>query len=111
MAAKYEIFKGSNSDFRFRLKAGNGEKILRSEGYGTKQACINGIESVRKNALIDGRYDRKKSTNDKYYFTLKGGNGEPIGTSEMYESNTGMETGISSVKLNGPTAPVEDLTI
>ena len=47
---KFEIYKDKAGEFRFRLKARNGEIILASEGYKTKAACENGIESVRKNA-------------------------------------------------------------
>ena len=47
---KFEIYKDNAGEFRFRLKARNGEPILASEGYKAKASCENGIESVRKNA-------------------------------------------------------------
>ncbi len=47
---KFEIYKDKKGEFRFRLKAKNGQVISASEGYKTKAACENGIESVRKNA-------------------------------------------------------------
>ncbi|HPX27898.1 MAG: hypothetical protein BWX78_01118 [Firmicutes bacterium ADurb.Bin099] len=47
---KYELYKDKAGEFRFRLKAKNGETIAASEGYTTKPACLNGIESVKKNA-------------------------------------------------------------
>ncbi len=47
---KFEIYNDKAGEFRFRLKARNGEIILASEGYKTKASCENGIESVRKNA-------------------------------------------------------------
>ncbi len=50
MAAKFEVYKDAGGKFRFRLKAGNGEIIASSEGYNSKEACMNGIESVKKNA-------------------------------------------------------------
>ena len=71
-----------NGEFQFNLKADNGQVILSSEGYTTKAARDNGIESVRNNAPDDNRYDRKRSSNDKYYFNLKATNGQVIGTSE-----------------------------
>lgn len=46
--AKYELFKGTNGLFYFRLKAENGEKIAQSEGYSTKQAALNGISAVKR---------------------------------------------------------------
>lgn len=45
---KFQIFKGKDDQFYFRLKAGNGEIICSSEGYTTKQSCQNGIEAVKK---------------------------------------------------------------
>ena len=47
---KFEIYLDKGGQFRFRLKASNGENILASEGYAAKSGCKNGIESVRKNA-------------------------------------------------------------
>jgi len=49
---KFEIFIDKKGEYRFRLKAPNGEIIATSEGYSTKHECIDGIESVRENALI-----------------------------------------------------------
>ncbi|MGN0688387.1 MAG: YegP family protein [Oscillospiraceae bacterium] len=47
---KFEIYKDKAGEFRFRLKARNGEPILASEGYKAKASCENGIASVVKNA-------------------------------------------------------------
>ena len=49
---KFEIFTDTSGQFRFRLKAPNGEIIATSEAYTTKAACQNGIESVQTNAPI-----------------------------------------------------------
>ena len=47
---KFEMYEDKGGEFRFRLKARNGEIIATSEGYKTKVSCENGIESVKKNA-------------------------------------------------------------
>lgn len=47
---KFELYLDRSGSFRFRLKARNGAIIAVSEGYTTKASCLNGIESVRKNA-------------------------------------------------------------
>ncbi len=52
MASKFEIYTDKKGEFRFRLKAANGEIIAVSEGYTSKSSCLNGIESVKKNAPI-----------------------------------------------------------
>jgi uncharacterized protein len=50
MAAKFEIFKRKSGDFRFHLKAANGENIASGQGYKSKAAAERGIESVKTNA-------------------------------------------------------------
>jgi uncharacterized protein len=105
---KFVISTRKNGEFQFNLKAGNGQVILASEGYTTKASCENGIESVKKNSQDDARFDRKESTNGKQYFNLKSGNGQIIGSSEMYESTSARENGIESVKKNAPDADVDD---
>jgi uncharacterized protein YegP (UPF0339 family) len=50
--AKFEWYKDKAGKFRFRLIAPNGEKIAVSEAYSSKDSCVNGIESVKKNAPI-----------------------------------------------------------
>ena len=47
---KFEIYTDKAGEFRFRLKAKNGEIIATSEGYTSKSSCENGIDSVKKNA-------------------------------------------------------------
>ncbi len=51
MAGKFELYTDKSGEYRFRLKAGNGEVIaLSSEGYASKASALNGIDSVRRNA-------------------------------------------------------------
>jgi uncharacterized protein YegP (UPF0339 family) len=107
---KFAVSTRANGEFQFNLKADNGQTILASEGYSTKASCENGIESVRKNAQDDDRYERLTSKNGKYYFSLKAGNGQVIGSSEMYESTSGRDNGIESVKKNAPDATTDDQT-
>lgn len=108
--AKFEVYKDKGEQFRFRLKADNGQNILASEGYTTKSSCKNGIESVKTNAPIDARYERLTASNGSPYFNLKSSNGQIIGTSEMYSSLAAREVGITSVNDNALGASVEDLT-
>ncbi|KIA90642.1 YegP family protein [Kaistella jeonii] len=103
---KFIISKRKNGEYQFNLKATNGAIILTSEGYKAKASCEKGLESTKKNSEDDSKFDRKKSNNDKWYFNLKAGNGEILGSSEMYESSNGMEKGIESVKTNAPTAMI-----
>ncbi|GGG83330.1 hypothetical protein GCM10007415_15490 [Parapedobacter pyrenivorans] len=107
---KFVISKRKNGEFQFNLKAGNGEIILTSEGYSAKASCLNGVESVRKNATDDNRYERKEAKNGKFFFNLKASNGQVIGSSELYESASGRDKGIESVKRNAQDATIDDQT-
>jgi uncharacterized protein YegP (UPF0339 family) len=50
MAGTFELYTDRSGEYRFRLKAGNGEVIAISEGYSSKSAALNGIDSVKRNA-------------------------------------------------------------
>jgi len=102
--------KRSGSQFMFNLKGANGETVLTSERYLTKQGAQGGIASVKVNAPTDARYRKLTATNGLPYFTLTGANGETIGTSETYSSTTARDNGISWVKQNAPSAPTADNT-
>ena len=105
----------------FNLKANNGEIIAVSEVYTTKSACLNGIESLRKNAPIAPVEDQTvegfaAETNPKFEvyvdkagefrFRLKARNGEIIAASEGYKAKASCLNGIESVKKNAPDAEV-----
>jgi len=108
MAGKFEIKEGRNGKFRFNLKSSNGQVILSSESYDSRSGAVSGIESVRKNAGSDSRFERKTAKDGSAFFVLKAGNGEPIGKSEMYASKRSMENGIASVGRNAVDAAVVD---
>lgn len=111
MAGKFVISKRGNGQFQFVLKAGNGQVILSSQGYADKAGCRNGIASVRKNAADPARFQRKTSSNSQPYFALLAGNGQIIGSSELYESEAGRDNGIRSVQTHAPEAAEVDETI
>lgn len=50
MAGKFEVYQDKGGDWRFRLKAGNGEVVATGQGYASKSGVMNGIDSVRRNA-------------------------------------------------------------
>jgi uncharacterized protein YegP (UPF0339 family) len=108
---KFIITKRVDGEFQFSLTAGNGETILISEGYSTKSNCQSGIDSVKRNASDDNKYDLRIASNGKLYFTLEAANGQTIGVSELYESETGRNNGILSVKSNAPGAIIQDATV
>lgn len=52
MAAKFEVYQDKSGDYRFRLRATNGQVIATGQGYKSKKSCLQGVESVKKNAPV-----------------------------------------------------------
>ena len=112
------ILKQTATGFKFDLKAGNGETIATSEVYTTEAACLNGIESVKKNCIgevedqtveevVAVKHPKFEVYTDKageFRFRLKARNGEVIAVSEGYTAKAGCLNGIESVKKNAPEA-------
>jgi uncharacterized protein YegP (UPF0339 family) len=107
----FVISKRSNGDFHFNLKSGNGQIVLTSQGYSSKISCENGIESVRINSQDESKFDFKIASNGKFYFVLKASNGQIIGTSEMYESESTLRSAIGPVKIVTQDAIVKDMSL
>ena len=110
-----------NSGIKFDLKATNGQTIATSEIYESRAACLNGVESVRRNAPIANVEDQtlenfETVTHPKfemyvdkageYRFRLKARNGAIIAVSEGYTAKASCENGIESVKKNAAEAEV-----
>jgi len=116
------VVKEVKTGFKFDLKAGNGEIIATSEVYTSEAACLNGVESVRKNAPIANLEDQtvenfETATHPKFEvyvdkagefrFRLKARNGEIIATGEGYKAKASCLNGIDSIRRNAPDAAVE----
>ncbi|MDD5150855.1 MAG: YegP family protein [Flavobacterium sp.] len=105
---KFVITKRKNGEFQFNLIAGNNQVILVSEGYTTRANCEKGIESVKRNSQDSSKFNRMIASNGKPYFNLKATNGQIIGTSQMYESETSRDNGMESVRTNALKAITVD---
>ena len=115
------VVKKTNTGIKFDLKAGNGEIIANSEVYTSKSACMNGIESVRKNApiaaledqTVDGfevcknpKFEVYVDKAGEFRFRLKAKNGEIIATGEGYKAKASCFNGIESVRKNAVDSEV-----
>lgn len=109
--ARFIVFKSSERHYRFRLIADNGEPVLRSEGYTSRESCMRGIESVRLNSQFHDNFVRRRSSNGQYYFFLRASNGEIIGDSELYTNSSSAEQGIQAVMREAINAPVEIVNV
>ena len=115
------LVKTVKSGIKFDLKAGNGEVIATSEVYTSRASCLNGIESVRKNAsaakledqteenfeaVTNPKFEVYKDKAGEFRFRLKARNGEIIAVSEGYKAKASCLNGIESVRKNAPEAEV-----
>ena len=106
---------------KFDLKAANGQIIATSEVYETKSACLNGIKSVKKNALTtkienqtelgwkvltNPKFELYQDKSGQYRFRLTARNGQTIAVSEGYTSKAACENGIASVAKNAPDGEI-----
>lgn len=109
----YELFKNNEAEqpFYFTLKAPNHEVILMSEMYTNSQGARNGIDSVRLNGNSDTNFERKTSKANEPYFVLKARNGQIIGVSEMYSSESARDNGIKAVMKYCEKAALIDHTV
>ena len=117
------VVKETASGFKFNLKASNGEIIAASEVYSSKPACLNGVQSVIKNApkanledqTVEGfeaaKHPKFELYTDKageFRFRLKATNGEIIAVSEGYVAKAGALNGIESVRKNAAEGKIEE---
>ncbi len=109
--ARFKIFKSTtNAQYYFRFVANNGEQILSSEGYTTKDNCKNGIRAVQTRAPFDATYQRQDVVGN-YRFNMLGSNGEIVArSSEGYTTRQNRENAITLVKNQAPGAGTDDLT-
>ncbi|MCQ2604171.1 MAG: YegP family protein [Spirochaetia bacterium] len=118
------VVKNGKSGLVFNLKAGNGEIILKSQVYASEAACMGGIESIKKNAVIAKLEDQtvenfETVTNPKFEvytdnagefrFRLKARNGEIIAVGQGYKAKPSCLKGIDSIRRNAPDAPIEKI--
>lgn len=101
------VLKRSADGFMFSLLAGNGQVVLTSERYASKDGALNGIRSVMTNAADDTRY----AMNDAgTHFSLRAANGQVIGSSETYSSPAAAREGTQAVKRAADGAQIDDQT-
>ena len=117
------VVKSAANGIMFNLKAGNGEVIATSEVYSSKDACLNGIESVKKNAAVaeiedqtvegfatlkNPKFEVYLDKRGEYRFRLIATNGQIISVVESYKAKAGCLNGIESIKKNAPEAEIKE---
>jgi uncharacterized protein YegP (UPF0339 family) len=110
MAGSFEIYADGKGEYRFRLKASNGQVVLSSEGYKSKASASKGIESVQSNCEDTSLFEKSSTDSGKFRFNMKAKNRQVIGTSQTYDTQSGRDNGIEAVAKAAKGAKIVDLT-
>jgi len=98
-SAHFETFVGADGKTYFDLVAGNGQNVLRSQGYTSASSAKTGMNSVVANGPETASYQILEASDGSYYFNLTAANHEIIGTSQMYSSKYNAQRGASTVRV------------
>ncbi len=98
----------AHEPFLFRFTDDEGKILLKSENYKARASALNGIDSVKKNASSEKRYERKTAKNGKAYFNLKATNGQIIGTSPMFDDDLKRQDVIDLLSSSAASAELDD---
>jgi len=94
----FELFEGADGDIWFRLRASNGEKLLRGEGYASEAGAKEGIDDIVTWGYYDENYELTETDGGQWYFNVVAPNNEVLGTSEMYEASDSAKNAMEIVK-------------
>jgi uncharacterized protein YegP (UPF0339 family) len=95
--AKFQVFRGFDGAYYFHLRADNGEIVLQSQPYTRRASAVAGTQSVWNNGTNLANYEIRDAANGEAYFVLKAGNGQVIGVSETYYSETNAQRGEETI--------------
>lgn len=117
------VIRTTNTGVKFDLKATNGQVIATSQVYKSLKTCMNGVNSVIKNAAaaavenqtVEGyetlkhpKFEVYKDKAEQFRFRLKAKNGQIIAVSEDYTTLRKCLNGVASVQKNAPDAKIEE---
>lgn len=97
-SSRFETFLGTDGKYYFHLLAGNGQKMLRSQGYTTKANATSGIASVKSNVVVDAQVELRTASDSQTYFVVKGGNGAIVALSELYATRSNAERALTTIR-------------
>jgi uncharacterized protein YegP (UPF0339 family) len=97
-SAFFETFQGLDNKYYFNLMAGNGQNVLRSQGYTRLASAQGGVESILANGNDKRNFEVQQASNGDWYFNLEAANGEIIGTSQLYATKYNAERGAVAVR-------------
>jgi len=109
---KFELYKGKDDQFRWRLKAGNGAVLATAgQGYKDKADAKHGIELIQKAGTDDKiKFDVYEDEKKEFRWRLKAANGQVVAaSSEGYKAKADAEKAVASIKADGAKAEVVEV--
>ncbi|CAN5462996.1 hypothetical protein BH09MYX1_BH09MYX1_38730 [soil metagenome] len=97
-SAHFETFVGMDGKLYFDFVAGNGQNVLRSEGYTSAQGAAKGIAAVTSAGVDASAYDVQLAKNGEYYFNIVAANHEVVATSETYSTKSNATRAATTVR-------------
>ncbi len=94
---RFQTFTGLDGQSYFNLRAPNGEIVLQSEGYASKQKAEQGVDSVRSNGIAASHFEVLEAGDGQFYFRLKAANGEIVAVGETYASKSNAQRAVSAI--------------
>jgi hypothetical protein len=104
----FVIHKRGNASYYATLMTANGDVILRGTDCGNLLDCKSSIDSIRANATDFSKYELTDSHEGKYFFELKGSDGNDLARSVIFDTPDNVYSGIELVIRNVPTAIVDN---
>jgi uncharacterized protein YegP (UPF0339 family) len=109
---KFELYADKAGEFRWRLKAANGEVLATpGQGYKAKADAKNGIEAVKRAGVDDKmKFELYEDAKKEHRWKLKSGNGQVVAVSSQgYKAKADAEKATASIKAGGPKAEVVEV--
>ena len=108
----FELYKDAGGEFRWRLKAANGQVLATpGQGYKAKADAKNGVDRIKKDAADKLKFEVYEDKKMGHRFRIKAANGQTIGTSsESYKAKADADRAVEMVKAGAADAKVEDKT-
>lgn len=100
MTGYFQLVEGDDGTYMFTLRAGNHETVLTSRVFWSRQAAMDGVETLRRQAQRPEAYVRHADADGRQWFEVLDDKQHTLGRSEPYASRSGLSAGMASVKRN-----------
>lgn len=105
----FQVYLDKRGSYRFRLMNANGQVVLSSDAYRSKQSCIRAIGRVRDYAMHDTQFERRMTEGGRFKFSIKAKNNHVIAQSPAFQDPAQRDSAIATVRRKAPEVEVEEV--